>query len=385
MEQMAQDLKKALDQEKWAKEVIEEAKAKDEAFLGSIGDGIIAVDKDGKISFINKAAGEMLKLKNQEVVGKRYDQILEMENEKGEPVPNEKRPLTQALISGKKVVTVASEGSASMVYYIRNDKIKFPAAITVTPVFLEGKIIGAVDVFRDVTIERQLDKSKSEFVSLASHQLRAPLTAIKWYSEILLKKFSAGLDAKQKRSVKEIYNGNERMISLIDIMLNISRFEAGKIKINPVKVNVKNVINSIIKEQNFEIKKKKQEVAFDCPENILEIITDQNLLRLIFQNLISNAIKYTPDSGSIKIKTEDKGGKLFFKVSDNGIGIPKDQQKRIFEKLFRADNASAQSAEGNGLGLYAAKMTTEHLGGKIWFESETGKGTTFFVELPIAK
>ncbi|KKQ23544.1 MAG: Multi-sensor signal transduction histidine kinase [Parcubacteria group bacterium GW2011_GWA2_37_10] len=353
MEKMAEDVKKAYEAEKRAKERIDEARVKDEALLSSIG----------------------------------------IENEKGEAIKNEASPLYQALSSGRKIVTGATGGSdsaesvsstvspAAAYYFARGDKTKFPAAVTVAPVVLNGKIIGAVAVFRDVTIERQIDRSKSEFVSLASHQLRTPLTAIKWYSDVL---FKEKLSAKQKKCLNGIYDGNERMIKLIDVMLNVSRLEAGKIKINPSPTNVKKILEDIINEQKFTVKTKKQKFIFECPDDLPEISIDQNLVRLIFQNLISNAIKYTPDEGEILCKVEKKNNLFSFEVKDTGIGIPQNQQKRVFEKLFRADNAFSHTAEGNGLGLYAAKMTAESLGGKIWFESKAGKGTTFFVDLPVS-
>lgn len=381
MEKMAGDIEKAYEAEKLAKERVEAAQVEDEALLTSIGDGVVAIDKEGKIMFINRAAQELLALKSEDVIGKPFEKILTIENEKGEAILGENNPLRQALSSGKKIVTDASGGALNMVYYyVRADKTKFPAAVTVAPVILGKKIIGAVDVFRDVTVERQIDRSKSEFVSLASHQLRTPLTAIKWYSEILQKE---KLTVKQKRCIKEIYHGNERMIKLIDIMLNISRFEAGKIKVNAVKTNIKKLLEDIIKEQKSEIERRKEKFVFECPNDLPEILIDQNLFRLIFQNLISNAVKYTANEGQVSCKVSKKDNIFSFEVADTGIGIPEAQQKRIFEKLFRADNAFTHEPEGNGLGLYAAKMTTESLGGKIWFKSKQGKGTTFFVELPI--
>ena len=392
MEKMAEDVKKAYEMEKRAKERIDEARVKDEALLSSIGEGVIAIDKEGKVIFINNVAEEMLVLKNEQAINKSYEEILKIENEKGEAIKNEASPLYQALSSGRKIVTGATGGSdsaesvsstvspAAAYYFARGDKTKFPAAVTVAPVVLNGKIIGAVAVFRDVTIERQIDRSKSEFVSLASHQLRTPLTAIKWYSDVL---FKEKLSAKQKKCLNGIYDGNERMIKLIDVMLNVSRLEAGKIKINPSPTNVKKILEDIINEQKFTVKTKKQKFIFEGPDDLPEISIDQNLVRLIFQNLISNAIKYTPDEGEILCKVEKKNNLFSFEVKDTGIGIPQNQQKRVFEKLFRADNAFSHTAEGNGLGLYAAKMTAESLGGKIWFESKAGKGTTFFVDLPV--
>ena len=148
--------------------------------------------------------------------------------------------------------------------------------------------------------------------------------------------------------------------------------------------DIKKILEDIINEQKSEIKKRSQKFALECPNDLPKVLLDQNLFRLIFQNLISNAIKYTPKEGRVSCKVAKKDGMFLFEVADTGIGIPEAQQKRIFEKLFRADNVFTHEPEGTGLGLYAAKMTAESLGGKIWFKSKQGKGTTFFVELPMS-
>ena len=386
IEKLAKDIEKAYEAEKLAKEKIDAIRVEDEALLASIGEGVVAIDREGKVTFINRAAEQMLYLKSEEAVGRSYGEILKMETEKGEAVLKEKDPLNLALSSGKKVITAVAEGTADIIYfYVRKDKTKFPSAITVAPVILNGKTIGAVDVFRDITVERQIDKSKTEFVSLASHQLRTPLSAIKWYSEIILGGKAGKLKPKQQEYLEQVYKGNERMIKLINVMLNISRLEAGKVKITLAPLSIRELLENIIAEQQVDIKKKKHKFTFECPNDLPKITTDSELIRMVFQNLISNAIKYTPDKGKIDCKIEKKDNSILFLVHDNGIGIPEDQQKKIFGKLFRADNAFSHDPQGNGLGLYAAKMTVENLGGKTWFESKADKGTTFYVELPMDK
>jgi len=384
IEKIEKDIEKAYEAEKLAKEKIDAIRVEDEALLSSIGEGVVAIDREGKVTFINRAAEQMLYLKSEEAVGRSYQEILKMETEKGEAVLKEKDPLNLALSSGKKVVTAVAEGTADIIYfYVRKDGTKFPSAITVAPVILNGKTIGAVDVFRDITVERQIDKSKTEFVSLASHQLRTPLSAIKWYAEIIMTGKAGKITKKQKEYLKKLYNGNERMIKLINVMLNISRLEAGKVKITLAPLSIKELLENIIAEQQVDIKKKKHKFTFECPNDLPKITTDSELIRMVFQNLISNAIKYTQDKGKIDCKVEKKDNSILFSVHDNGIGIPEDQQKKIFGKLFRADNAFSHDPQGNGLGLYAAKMTIENLGGKTWFESKADKGTTFYVELPV--
>jgi PAS domain S-box-containing protein len=376
--EQTKDIKMALEAEK-------KSKVEDEALLASIGDGVIAVDKDGKIMFINGAAEQMLQIKTKDVISKPYEEVLHIENEKGEMLSKEKNRLYEVLKRGQRVATDTSSLD-SIFYYVRTDKSRFPVAVTIAPVVLDGNIYGAVSVFRDITIERQIDKSKSEFVSLASHQLRTPLSAIKWYSEMLLSGKSGKLSVKQKKYINEVSRGNERMIKLIDVLLSVSRLEAGSIKVNPKVIDVKTLIRGIIEEQKFNMKKKKQKFTPKCVSvEVPQIYADPDLIRIVFQNIISNAVKYTPEKGEITCNIEKRDNDVLFQIKDTGIGIPKDQQSRVFEKLFRASNAFSHDPEGNGLGLYLAKTTVESFGGKIWFESEEGKGTTFYISMPLAE
>jgi len=384
MEKMAKDVERAYEQEKRAKETIDAIRVEDEALLSNIGDGVIAVDEAGKISFINNAAEHMLMIKAKDVVNKLYAEVLTVQDEKGETTSQFYDRFNKALSLGEKSTVDLSSKTEVIPYYVRSDGTKFPVAATVTPVVLAGKIIGAVDVFRDITIEKEIDKSKSEFVSLASHQLRTPLSAVKWYSEILLKQKLGKLTSKQKKYLNEINRGNERLISLVNTMLNLSRLEAGKLKINPSDVDVKKLFQDIIKEQKQDIQEKKQKMVCECQDGLPLLKTDLDLLRTVLQNLVSNAIKYSNKGGDIVCKTEKTGNNILMQVKDSGIGIPKEQQSKIFGKLFRASNAFAQDARGNGLGLYTAKKIIERMGGKIWFKSKEGEGTTFSIEMPIS-
>jgi len=374
------EIKKSYEAEKKYRERIDAIRVEDEALLANIGDGVIAVDKEGKVTFMNRAAEDMLMIKPEEVINKPYDEVLLLQDEKGATIPKEKSRFFSALASGKKTAVDLSGSADSIYYYVRGDKTRFPAAETVAPVVLLGNIIGAVDVFRDITVEREIDKSKSEFVSLASHQLRTPLSVIKWYAEILLKGKVGKVSPKQKKFLKEIKIGNERIINLVNVLLNISRLEAGRLKVNPSDVDIKKEVQDIIKGCERDVKSKKQKLVFECSGDVSKIKTDIDLSRIVLQNIISNAVKYTPPGGEITVKIKENGKKIMLEVKDTGIGIPKEQQGKIFEKLFRASNAFSHDPDGNGLGLYTAKKIIEVLGGQVWFESKEGRGTTFFME-----
>lgn len=360
-------------------EDIEEEKTKTSAFLASLGEGVIATDVSANVIFMNKSAEDMLGWKLSDVMGKSLYSFLSVVDPKGKKLSEEERPFHSAIREGKKIsVSIQND-----YYCIKRDGGVFPIAITAAPVLVGKKIIGAIDVFRDVTNEKQIDKAKTEFVSLASHQLRTPATAVKWYSEMLLDPKMGKLTKKQKKYMNEVYHGNERMIKLVDNLLNISRMELGKITVKSEPIEAQNIFGGVIDEQKSEVLRRKQKLIVDQPKETIKLMADPFLLRMILQNFLSNSVKYTQDGGEIICSIKKEGEKITFFVRDNGFGIPKDEQKRIFERFYRATNSLSLDKEGTGLGLYIVRQMAYVMGGKTWFESDPGKQTTFYLELPL--
>jgi len=226
-----------------------------------------------------------------------------------------------------------------------------------------------------------VDRAKTEFVSLASHQLRTPLSIINWYTEMLLGGDKGELDEGQREYVREIHNSGHRMIDLVNALLNASRIDMGTLAISPKPTDFGAVADVVISELLPQIEKKKLSVTKDY-DAVPKIDADPDLVRVIFQNLISNAVKYTPDKGKISVIVELRDEEVVIKVEDNGYGIPEGQQSKIFTKLFRADNAREVDPDGTGLGLYIVKAIADASGGRAWFKSKEGKGSTFYVALP---
>jgi len=351
------------------------AKAKDEAILSSIGDGLLAIDMKGGIILANDAARQILGYKTASLVGKAWSNVLVSIDEKGVRVPKNKSALAQALIKQERVSLVSR--------FVRKDKSTFPGAVTASPVVLENGVVGGIIVLRDITKEKEVDKVKTEFVSLASHQLRTPLSTINWYTEMLLAGDVGKLSKDQKVYIEEIYAGNQRMVSLVNSLLNVSRLELGTFSVDPKLMDVVEEIKMVIKEMAPQIKAKKLLVK-TLFKHKASIQADPTLLRIILHNLVNNAVKYTPAKGSVMILLQMNKDMLQFDITDTGYGIPKRQHERVFEKLFRADNVREKDTEGTGLGLYIIKEIVEQIGGKIWFESVINKGTSFHVQIPKA-
>ena len=231
---------------------------------------------------------------------------------------------------------------------------------------------------------RSLDLAKDEFVSIASHQLRTPLTALKGYAGMLLDGDAGPINDKQREYLGEIKHANDRMIRLITALLNVSRVDLGVFTVDPEPVNFEEVSKSVLKELEMKIQSKKLRVETSFEKGIPLLSVDPKITRMIFQNLLTNAVKYTPAEGSISLNIKKDGSTILISVADTGCGIPKAAQSKIFTKLFRADNARTQDPEGTGLGLYIIKATIEQTGGKIWFESKENKGSVFYVSIPLA-
>lgn len=242
---------------------------------------------------------------------------------------------------------------------------------------------------RDLALSRAneqlqaLDLAKSEFISIAAHQLRTPLSAIKWILHMLVhnefQNEGESLEFTQKAA-----QSTNRMIELVNDLLEVDHLQSGKDQFTFKALDPKLLIESIALELQTIASKRKVNLGVDL-SNCVEINGDITKLRELFQNLIENALKYTPENGNVKITSTVKDGFLEVSVKDSGIGIPDDQKYHIFSKFFRAANAMKVETVGSGLGLFIAKEVAERHGGKIWFESKVGEGTTFLVQLPIPK
>ncbi len=354
----------------------------DEALLASIGDGVIATDQSGFIVWMNKAAEDMLKAPSREVVGKSYDAIWQLETEKGTQLAAEEQPIYQA---SKTRRTVRS----SNYYYVRKDGdgksiVRFAVAVTIAPVVLNDQVIGIINVFRDVTHERQVDRMKTEFISLASHQLRTPLSAIRWFTEMLMNGDAGKLTAEQDEFAKNIYDSVDRMISLVNSLLNISRIESGRIIVEPKPTDLNQLVAGVVNDLKAKTEQKKQTLVVSVHKDLPLVNLDAKLIGQVYMNFLTNAIKYTPKGGEISVFVSRNGDELVSQITDNGYGIPRSQHGRVFEKFFRAENIIKVETDGTGLGLYLVKAIIESSGGRVWFESEEGKGTTFWFTLPMS-
>lgn len=348
-------------------------KIQEKEILAAIGEGIIVCDAEGKIILLNHAALEFTGCSLGDLIDKYFNQIFSFFTES---MNKPSVDLVAQVLKEKKMTPFANH---TMV--IKKDGRKIPVSDCFSPLFDDlGCTTGCVVVFRDITKEREIDKIKTDFVSIASHQLRTPLTGIQWLAEMLR---NEKLTDKGQKYLSDIGLSVQRLNRLVELLLNTSRIQTGEVGIFPEPLEVVDFTKKLI-DNLFSLYTEKQlSLTFTSNEEKIAVITDIGAFQNIVQVIFSNAIEYTPGGGKIKVRIGKHGQTFLLMVSDTGIGIPKKDQSRMFHEFSRASNASRFKPTGMGLGLWIAKQATELLGGKIWFHSEENEGSTFFVELPV--
>jgi PAS domain S-box-containing protein len=352
-----------------------EQQAETEALFMSIGDGAISTDEFGRITRFNPVAQKLLGFDEEELIGEWFPKKIIAQEADGKIINLIDRPITKAFLTGLPV--------SQKMYYRRKDGQALPVSVSVSPILLDNKPLGAIEVFRDITLEEEIDRMKSEFISLASHQLRTPLSAIKTYSHMLADGYMGEINTTQKRSLHTIISATDRMNELISTLLNITRIESGTIAINPKQLDMVEVADEVIKELSLMATHKSINLSLKSSGVSKKFVRSDNLIvKEILTNLITNAIKYTPENGAVTVCVQATKSEVRVSVTDTGWGIPSATQDQIFSKFFRAPNIVKRETTGTGLGLYLVKGLVDAIDGKIWFKSEEGQGTSFYFALP---
>lgn len=375
--------KEALARETAARSLIEHqsdeiqlVKKRDEAILSSLADGVVALGKDGHIVSVNPVAEMILGLSSKEAVGKRLRDLLLVRREE-----DPEFRFAPYITSGLKGNAIPLPED---LYQEHADGRRTYLGAVVLPILDdERKPAGAVVTLRDVTYLKEVEEMKTSFLSVAAHQLRTPLSTIRWYLELLNDPTEGKLKKNQKMFAENAYASLRRMVNLVNRLLAVTRLESGRVPFRPEPTDIAKLTRDIVESLKRKIDAKGLKLGLDLPA-LPTVQLDPTLAHEVFVNLLENAIRYTREGGSIRISAADASDEIVWKITDDGIGIPKDQQPKIFEKFFRATNAVDFSGDGNGLGLYLTKFIVTSWGGELRFVSEEGKGTTFTVTVPKA-
>jgi signal transduction histidine kinase len=261
-----------------------------------------------------------------------------------------------------------------------------PVSILAAPVIEEDRVRGSIVVFRDTSEQRALDQMKTEFISIASHQLRTPLAGMRWYASTLAEGLAGTLNPEQAELLKEIESCVEQMVTLVNDLLDVARLDQGTLKLNPVVVLPNELLTEVArtmdgKAEKFQVSLLVEQEGASCPP----LYADKALLTEVLLNLVDNAIRYTPEHGAVKLRVRQEGQSLVFSVSDTGVGISEENAEKLFRKFSRIENPLSNREQGSGLGLYFAKGIVEKHGGTIWVRSAPGQGSTFYIRLPLSE
>lgn len=343
----------------------EEEATQRQAILESINEGVVVAGDDGSVVMVNAAAERILASSREQLLGqtikKLYAELL--------------------LAAGRK--------TGKQAVFEWEEKIVMGS---LAPVRMpEGPLLGYVAVFRDVTQERQAEQSKSRFVATISHELRTPMTSIKGYVELLAAGAAGQVTAEQRRYLDIVNDNTERMVSLVNNLIAVSEMEKGTIQVEPKRVDMKGVIQEAVQAVRSEAAERQLNLSVDVPADLKPAQGDPTRLRQIMDNLLDNALRFTPPAGRITVwateaHLEDNGDApqsfLVVSVRDTGVGIPAEEHGHIFEKFHRVPNPMSMEAGGSGIGLAIVKSLVEAHGGRIWVDSQIGEGSTFSFVIP---
>jgi PAS domain S-box-containing protein len=354
---------------------IEEELRRFKLALDNTSDHVIITDTNGVILYANRSAEKLTGYSNEEIIGNRPSLW-------GNKMPKE---------FYEKMWRTIKEEKKSFEGVIKNRRKNgegYEANIKISPVLnSSGKLLFFVGIERDITREKEIDRAKSEFVSLASHQLRTPLGITKWYLEVLQKHdYISSAPKTIQDYFNQIAKNNERVLSLVRELLSVSRIDQGRVKNSPEAVNIGELIIEVVKEMQPLAQSKKVELHLEMKQQKLpNILIDPLRFHEVIENIISNAIEYTPSLGKIDVSIDKNDNGVLIIIKDTGIGISVADQEKLFTKFYRSQKAVFSNPEGSGLGLYVVKSYVEGWGGKIAVVSTEGKGSTFSISLPFTR
>jgi PAS domain S-box-containing protein len=360
---------------------LSEVATKSEIVINAIGDGVIAVDGKGTIQLINPAAQTILGWGKQDALMLSYRSIFKLADEKNNELSVEQDPVQQVLNTNQQtrinnLVAITQTGK------------RISISLVISPIGEAGS--GAIAVFRDITNERAAEREQAEFISTASHEMRTPVASIEGYLGLALNPATATIDAKARDFILKAHEAAQHLGRLFQDLLDVTKSEDGRMTNTPRVVDLVTYTQTIVQGLTQKATDKGLQLIFepsaenDSQRKIMPIYyvnQDNDHIREILDNLIENAIKYTP-KGKVVVDMSASDDKVVVSIKDSGLGIPPEDLPHLFQKFYRINNVDRQSIGGTGLGLFLVRRLTEALQGRVWVESVFKEGSTFFVELP---
>ena len=364
-----------------------------EILIQSIADGVIVINTEGKINLINPTAAKLTEWKVAEAIGVDVQMVVKLSQENGQEIKNDENPFSAVLARKERLMqTLQLTG--------RNDK-KSVISLVISPVLAQGgSMAGAVAVIRDISEEHAAEKQRGEFISTASHEMRTPVAAIEGYLALALNEKVSNIDGRARGYLEKAHASTQHLGKLFQDLLTSAKAEDGRLSNHPVVVEMGQFMEQLVEDVRFSAQKKglltefvvgASDQAIDATggeaaslkvvKPLYYVHADPERLREVITNLIDNAIKYT-DQGKISVGLTGNTEVVQVYIRDTGPGIPADDIPHLFQKFYRVDNSATRVIGGTGLGLFICRKIIELYSGRIWVESELGKGSTFFINLP---
>ncbi|MBD3208446.1 MAG: PAS domain S-box protein [Candidatus Nealsonbacteria bacterium] len=352
---------------------LEESKKRFEDIIRSSSDWIWEIDEEMEYTFVSEGVKKILGYDPEELIGKAPFEFMP-----GQEAVRVKRIFKESMKVKKAIedleICHLTKGG-KQVWILTNG----------VPILDEyWQIRGYRGIGKDITHRKEIERMKNELIALSSHQLRSPLSITKWGLLALEEDGMGHLSDEQKDYLRRINISNERMIDLVELLVNVSRIDSNSLVLRPEPIDLKEIATNEIKELESEFDEKDQEVILNTEGEIPSVEADYRLTKRVVRNYLTNAHKYTPKEGKITVSLYQKGEQVFCEVQDTGYGIPEEQQEEVFGKFFRGSNVlKKEEPEGLGIGLYFVKTVIEMSGGEVGFESEEDQGSTFWFSLPV--
>lgn len=370
---------------------VDNSAAQAQLALNFIAEGVLLVDERGVIQYANPAAAEMTGYgAANNIVGLGLQSVLRLEDANETPVDPAKNPLYIALATNQSLTTrdyLLVSAPAVQSTQATTHRIAIALACIPTGGAHEDRIV----TFRDITKELAEENEQTEFISTASHEMRTPVASIEGYLGLALNPQTATIDARARQYLEAAHSSSQHLGRLFKDLLDVTKLEDNRLKPHLVPVDAVEVVRKIADERENDVRAKHLKYSFGTAEGAgdkkrvepkVYMATDVDFLREIMDNLIENAIKYTPEGGEVWVNARGDGDKVLINVTDTGIGVSNEDAGHVFQKFYRVDNSQTRQIGGTGLGLYLVKQRVEALGGRVWVESSFGDGSTFYVSLP---
>ncbi len=360
--------------------------AMSEMALKTIHDGVVIANKSGVVKYINPAAATMTGYgSGDKAIGLDYGLVIRLESKEGRELSDNENPLIQSFKTGQPL-----EGYQGSLVVNQSDK-RVPVAVSVLPP--EGMNQDYIITFRNITRELEEEGEQTEFISTASHEMRTPVATIDGYLSLSLNPQTATIDERARGYLTAAQNASKHLGKLFQDLLDVTKLDDNRIKPHFVPQEMVSLVQSIVDGHAERAKAAKIDLKFGSSEpasfgesrrveQIAYGFVDVDFVHEIIDNLIDNALKYTPAGGSVYANVRGDGDRVLINVTDTGMGISPDDLGHIFQKFYRVDNSDTRTIGGTGLGLYLVKQRVEAMGGRVWAESAFGEGSTFYVSLP---